>query len=168
MLVVFGMVFTVAVLSAQRPTARVETAEIADLSGRMVGRATLTQTTDGVRIQATFIGLPAGIHGLHIHETGRCEPPFASAGAHFNPESKRHGKDNSTGRHAGDLPNVSVPANGHVIVDLVEPMVSLTSGTNSLMDGDGSALIVHERGDDHTTDPDGNAGARIACGVIGK
>jgi superoxide dismutase, Cu-Zn family len=141
-------------------------AEIKDASGRLVGRATLTQTSEGVRIQTTLAGLPMGTHGLHIHEAGRCEPPFATAGGHFNPEPKQHGKDNKMGRHAGDLPNLAVPENGRVIVDLVEPMVSLRSGANSLMDGDGSALVVHEWGDDNRTDPDGNAGSRIACGVI--
>jgi Cu-Zn family superoxide dismutase len=141
-------------------------AEIKDATGQVVGRATLTQTLDGVRIQTTFAGLPAGIHGFHIHETGRCEPPFRTAADHFSPEPKEHGKENPKGRHAGDLPNLTVPENGSVLVDLIEPMVSLRPGPNSLMDGDGSALVVHESRDDNTTDPDGNSGARIACGVI--
>ncbi|HEY7449091.1 MAG TPA: superoxide dismutase family protein [Vicinamibacterales bacterium] len=143
-------------------------AEIKDTSGRLVGRANLTQTADGVRIQTTLSGLPTGIHGFHIHETGRCDPPFETAGGHFNPEPKQHGKENRMGRHAGDLPNLVVPENGRVLVDVVEPMVSLHTGANSLMDSDGSALVVHQRGDDNRTDPDGNAGSRIACGVIMK
>ena len=151
--------------SNQRGSASAQ-AEIRNATGQVVGRAMLTQTTDGVRIQTTFAGLPAGVHGFHIHETGQCEPPFTTAGGHFNPEPKQHGTENRMGRHAGDLPNLTVPENGRVIVDVVEPMVSLRSGQNSLMDGDGSALVVHERRDDNKTDPDGNAGTRIACGVI--
>jgi len=143
-------------------------AEIKDANGRLVGRANLTQTADGVRIQTTLIGLPMGMHGFHIHETGKCDPPFETAGGHFNPEPKLHGNENRMGRHAGDLPNLVVPENGRVIVDVVEPMVSLHAGENSLMDKDGSALVVHQRGDDNKTDPDGNAGSRIACGVIMK
>jgi Cu-Zn family superoxide dismutase len=141
-------------------------AEIRDATGQLVGRAMLTQTVDGVRIQTTFAGLPAGTHGFHIHETGKCEPPFMTAGGHFNPEPKQHGKETPDGRHAGDLPNLTVPENGRVLVDLIEPMVSLRPGPNNLMDSDGSALVVHERRDDNKTDPDGNAGARIACGDI--
>jgi Cu-Zn family superoxide dismutase len=160
---------TIGVVSLAGAQAPVDAqAEIKDAAGRLVGRANLTQTADGVRIQTTLAGLPTGMHGFHIHETGKCDPPFETAGGHFNPEPKQHGKDNRMGRHAGDLPNLVVPENGRVIVDVVEPMVSLHAGANSLMDSDGSALVVHQRGDDNKTDPDGNAGSRIACGVIMK
>ena len=176
---VIGMLWCVALASAQssanksnvtsQPHSRGSDsaqAEIRDASGQVVGRATLSETTDGVRIQTTFSGLPAGTHGFHFHETGKCDPPFMTAGGHVNPEAKQHGRENTMGRHAGDLPNLTVPSNGRVIVDIIEPMVSLRSGPKSLMDSDGSALVVHERRDDDKTDPDGNSGARIACGVI--
>ncbi len=179
MLMVVGMLCVAAWPAAQAPAnnansgtrsnqrgSQTAQAEIKDPTGRVVGRATLTQTTHGVRIQSTFSGLPAGAHGFHIHETGQCEPPFTASGGHFNPEPKQHGRENRMGRHAGDLPNLTVPENGRLIVDVVEPMVSLHSGPNSLMDVDGSALVVHERRDDNKTDPDGNAGSRIACGII--
>ena len=179
MLMVVGMLCVAAVPTAQAPASNADSAtrskqggsetaqaEIKDATGQVVGRATLRQTPDGVRIQTTFSGLPVGAHGFHIHETGQCEPPFTTAGGHFNPEPKQHGRENRMGRHAGDLPNLTVPENRRVLVDVVEPMVSLRSGPNSLMDGDGSALVVHERRDDNQTDPDGNSGSRIACGII--
>ncbi len=179
MLMVVGMLCVAALPTAQAPASNADSAtrskqggsetaqaEIKDATGQVVGRATLRQTPDGVRIQTTFSGLPVGAHGFHIHETGRCEPPFTTAGGHFNPEPKQHGRESQMGRHAGDLPNLTVPENGRVIVEVIEPMVSLRSGPNSLMDGDGSALVVHERRDDNQTDPDGNSGSRIACGII--
>ena len=147
MLMVVGMLCVAAWPAAQAPAnnansgtrsnqrgSQTAQAEIKDPTGRVVGRATLTQTTHGVRIQSTFSGLPAGAHGFHIHETGQCEPPFTTSGGHFNPEPKQHGRENRMGRHAGDLPNLTVPENGRLIVDVVEPMVSLHSGPNSLMD----------------------------------
>jgi Cu-Zn family superoxide dismutase len=176
-LIVAGMLYLAALPLAQAPASKPRSsslesgsaqAEIKDATGQVVGRATLTETSDGVRIQTTFAGLPVGVHGFHIHDVGQCDPPFTTAGGHFNPEPKQHGRENRMGRHAGDLPNLTVPENGRVIVEVVEPMVSLRSGPNGLMDSDGSALVVHERRDDNRTDPDGHAGSRIACGVITK
>ena len=144
-------------------------AELKDANGNVVGQATLMETPKGVQIHLTLTGVPEGTHAFHIHATGKCEPPFTTAGGHFNPEMKQHGKDNPMGRHAGDLSNVTVSANGRVMADIVEPMVTLKVGpANSLFDADGSALVVHAAADDYKTDPTGNAGARFACGVITK
>lgn len=146
----------------------VAVAELINSEGAFVGIAILTELPEGVRIQLKAEGLPPGEHALHIHETGRCEPPdFRSAGGHFNPFGKAHGLENPKGPHAGDLPNVTVPENGSLDVDLVAGEVTLKPGApHSLLDADGSALVIHAGPDDLTSDPAGNAGPRIACGVI--
>jgi Cu-Zn family superoxide dismutase len=158
-----------ALLIAQAAPAQVK-AEFKDAKGQMVGQATITETPKGVQIRLTLIGVPEGTHAFHIHATGKCDPPmFTTAGDHFNPEHKQHGRDNPMGRHAGDMPNVTVPASGRLIVEHVEPMVTLKAGAaNSLFDTDGAALVIHQAPDDNKTDPAGHAGARIACGVITK
>ena len=155
-----GILFT-GVADAQ--TAR---AELKDAGGNTVGEAVLEQRGEEVRITATFTALVSGTHAFHIHEVGTCEPPFESAGGHFNPTGKQHGKDNPQGAHAGDLPNIEVPANGRAKVEATAKGVSLGAAQNGLLDADGSALVVHEGADDYKSDPAGNAGKRIACGVI--
>lgn len=136
--------------------------------GEEMGQASLTETKKGVRIALEADGLRPGIHGIHFHERGACTPPdFMSAGRHFNPEGKQHGLKNPLGPHAGDMPNVFADTDGQVRTILFNPHVTLKKGrANSLRDADGSALIIHERGDDQRTDPDGGAGKRILCGVI--
>jgi superoxide dismutase, Cu-Zn family len=155
-----GILFT-GVADAQ--TAR---AELKDGDGKTVGEAVLEQRGDDVRVTANLIGVSPGTHAFHIHEIGKCDPPFESAGGHFNPTGKQHGKDNPQGPHAGDLPNIQVPANGRLKVEATAKDVSLGAGKNGLLDADGSALVVHEGADDYKSDPAGNAGKRIACGVI--
>ena len=142
------------------------TADIKDASGKSLGEAVLAQRDGTVEIDVTLTGLPKGTHAFHIHEVGRCDPPFESAGGHFNPEGKKHGKDNPAGPHAGDMPNLDVPASGRVKVQVAVKGLSLDGGPNSLLDRDGAALVVHEGPDDYKTDPAGNAGKRLACGVI--
>jgi Cu-Zn family superoxide dismutase len=142
------------------------TADIKDASGKSLGEAVLVQHDGAVEIDMTLTGLPKGMHAFHIHEIGRCDPPFESAGGHFNPEGKKHGKDNPAGPHAGDLPNIDVPDSGRVKLQVAVKGVSIDGGPGALLDGDGAALVVHEGVDDYKTDPAGNAGKRLACGVI--
>ena len=137
-------------------------------AGQQVGLATLTEEADGVRIEITGVGLPPGPKGLHIHAVARCEPPdFVSAGAHFNPAGKQHGRLNPDGAHAGDLPNLIVTPLGAAGLDATTKAVTLKTGVpGSLFGEGGTSLVIHALPDDEKTDPTGNSGARIACGVI--
>jgi Cu-Zn family superoxide dismutase len=139
-----------------------------DVNGAKIGTATLSQDAGGtVHISMHVTGLTPGVHGVHVHGVGSCvAPAFASAGGHFNPESKHHGTSNPAGPHAGDLPNMTVDADGSANYEASTKMVSLTPGANGLFDADGSALVIHAAPDDNMTDPAGNAGARIGCGKI--
>ena len=132
-------------------------------AGQSVGTVRAWQTAGGVSFRISASGLPHGLHGVHVHAVGRCDPPdFKSAGAHWNPVGRQHGMNNPAGPHAGDLPNVEVAANGVLTATLTLPNASMTS----LLDADGAALVVHASADDYKTDPSGNSGARIACAVI--
>ena len=143
-------------------------AEITDAQGQVIGTAKLTQREGGrVKVDVLVEGLTPGNHGIHIHSVGLCEPPaFATAGPHFNPELKQHGLHNPEGPHLGDLPNLKVRKNGIGILHARTDRVSLLPGPKSLFDADGSAVVIHAAEDDQVTDPTGNSGARIACGVI--
>lgn len=145
------------------------TAPIVDLNGKSLGTLTLTEMDGGVHITGELSGLPGGEHGIHIHETGTCDAAakFKSAGAHFEPAAHKHGSENPEGPHAGDLPNVSVAAEGGgASVDVMNASVTLSEGESSLLDADGSAIVIHADPDDYQTDPSGNSGERIACGVV--
>lgn len=145
------------------------TAELRNAAGASVGTANFTQVGNVVRIVLDAKGIPPGLHAVHIHAVGKCDPPdFNSAGPHFNPTGKQHGALNPQGSHAGDLPNVNVGADGNGRLETATEQITLGSGTTSLWDADGSALVVHAAPDDFKTDPTGNAGGRVACGVIVK
>ncbi|MGH7619799.1 MAG: superoxide dismutase family protein [Gemmatimonadaceae bacterium] len=144
---------------------RTATATLRDAAGVRVGTATFTDSYAGLIVAGSVEGLGIGAHGIHIHETGRCEAPFATAGGHFNPTKKHHGFKNAEGPHMGDMPNIDVPASGTLRFEFLLPDVSLR-GPNALLDADGAAIVVHATRDDYLTDPAGNSGARLACGVI--
>ena len=143
-------------------------ADLKDAQGQSVGTVTLTDTPHGVLLHVVLTNAPEGVHAFHLHTTGKCEPPFMTAGGHFNPTNKQHGAENAMGMHAGDMPNITVPAGGKLTFDFLNPDVTLKAGANSLMDADGTAVMLHATADDYKGDPAGNAGARIACGVVTK
>ena len=131
--------------------------------GAPIGTVRAWQTAGGVTFRIDASGLPHGVHGIHVHTVGRCDPPeFTSAGGHWNPTAHKHGMNNPAGPHAGDLPNVEAAANG-----VLNATVTLAGASMaSLLDADGAALVVHAAADDYKTDPSGNSGARIACAVL--
>jgi len=150
-------------------TAATAKADLTNSKGENVGTAELKETAKGVSLALEVSNLPPGVHGFHIHTVGTCDPPdFKSAGGHFNPEGKKHGWENPEGHHAGDLQNLTVDAQGKAKVKVVVPGVTLGDGPNSLFHPQGTSLVIHADPDDMKTDPAGNAGTRIACGVISK
>lgn len=150
------------------PIADTRTVTLRDAGGRTVGTALLAPARGGVQVVLSTSGLPPGVHGVHVHERGRCDPPdFASAGGHFNPGGRRHGTESPDGPHAGDLPNLEVDSAGRGALSAVLPGVEIRGGgAFSLRRSGGTALVVHASADDYRTDPSGGSGARIACGVI--
>ena len=144
-------------------------ADIVNAQGQKIGTATIVPAKKGVKIEVNVSQLPPGKHGIHIHAVGKCEgPAFTTAGGHLNPDMKKHGKDNPEGPHAGDLLMIDVKADGTAKATLLDTMVTLADGPNSLFHDGGTSIVIHEKEDDYKTDPAGNSGARIACGVIQK
>ena len=151
--------------SAMAPGAEGVTVALRDSAGRELGTLTLRDDTGGVAVSGRLRDLPQGSHAIHLHETGRCEPPFESAGGHWNPTNRQHGAENPQGPHFGDLPNLTVDADGSVAVQATTPGGTLR-GANALFDADSAAIVIHAQPDDNRTDPAGGAGNRIACGVV--
>ena len=144
-------------------------ADIKNAQGNTVGTASLRETKDRLLIIVNVRGLPEGLHAVHIHAVGKCEgPAFTSAGGHFNPLNKKHGLKNPDGPHAGDLPDMYVNKDGVGRYEALRESMTLGSGQTSIFDSDGSAIVIHSTADDNMTDPAGNSGDRIACGVITK
>jgi superoxide dismutase, Cu-Zn family len=148
--------------AASAQDAAVATAEMQNRDGQVVGQVQLQETAHGLIVKSEFTALPEGVLGFHIHAVGECEPPFQSAGGHFNPDGHQHGMENPQGMHAGDLPNIHVPASGELTVENFVMGLTL----DDVLDEDGASMMVHAGPDDYATDPAGDAGDRIACGVI--
>ena len=159
--------------AAAAPT-ETATADLRDAAGKTVGTARLTgESTGAVRLVVHVDGMTPGNHGIHFHSVGSCGAPgdsvaFAAAGGHHNPLQRKHGLENPDGPHAGDLPNLTVGANGTGDLDTRTALATLRDGPTTLLDADGSAVVIHAGADDQKTDPSGNSGARVACGVITK
>lgn len=180
--VLLGLSVTLAGCSAAQRVASDATAEaraelahvtaratLLNAQGAQVGTVTLEQHANNVEVDVRVSGLPAGEHGIHFHATGACTAPdFMSAGGHFNPAQRQHGFQNPQGPHAGDLQNLVVMADGNGALELVTDRISLNPGPTSVFDADGTAFVVHAAADDQRTDPSGNSGARVACGVVGR
>ncbi|MDO7834946.1 superoxide dismutase family protein [Sphingobium sp. HBC34] len=156
-----------ATTSADTAPAPTASAKLAAGDGAARGMATVTQASDGLHVLVKAQGLTPGIHAVHIHTTGQCAgPDFASAGGHWNPTGHKHGTANPAGPHMGDMPNMTVGPDGSGAIEYHVPGSMIREGATPLLDTDGAAIVVHAQADDNMTDPAGNAGGRIACGVL--
>jgi Cu-Zn family superoxide dismutase len=131
-----------------------------------LGSAGITPGKDGVQLDIDVSGLAVGSYGVHLHAVGKCDgPDFKTAGAHWDPAGKQHGRDNPLGAHLGDLPNLTVTTTNKGKLSIALPRLNI-NGDSGLLDGDGTSIIIHAMPDDYRTDPSGNSGARMICGVF--
>lgn len=165
--VLFTLAVSSIVLALTAATAAKTVVQLTDSQGKNVGSASLSQHKKGVKVSARLEDLPPGEHAIHFHREPKCEAPdFKSAGPHFNPDLKKHGLDNPEGHHNGDNPNFTVDAKGKAKLSFINKDVTLGNDSHSLFANGGTSLVIHAKADDQKTDPAGNAGDRIACGVI--
>jgi Cu-Zn family superoxide dismutase len=163
------MLLPIAAALALAAPAMADTATVTlnNASGAGVGTIALSEGPHGVLLRLALKGIAPGEHAFHVHAVGKCEPPFTSAGGHFNPTARKHGMMAADGLHAGDMPNLIVPASAELRAEIVNTAITLEKGKpNSLYQPNGTAFVIHAGPDDYKSDPAGNAGDRIACGVV--
>jgi superoxide dismutase, Cu-Zn family len=159
----------VALIIFSIPSAAKTKIEIKDMQGKAVGTITLSPQGTGISLKLHLHDLPPGQHAIHFHQNPKCDAPdFKSAGPHFNPDGKKHGLENPEGHHAGDMQNFVIDVKGKADVTLEDSDVTLGDGPHSLFSNSGTAIVIHAKADDMKTDPSGNSGDRIACGVVTK
>ena len=153
---------------ADLPTEELGSATLSLSNGTPVGTARLVANGDDVSLAVAVTAIPAGAHGFHLHTTGKCEAPgFTSAGGHLNPLDREHGSENPQGKHFGDLPNLAVGSNRSAATTIDLPGTR-AQALSYIFDADGTAVIIHAGADDYRSDPAGDAGSRLACGVMSR
>lgn len=169
MRVFFVVLLLVVLASCQSNEETTRTVDMYNSSGDMIGTAKLAERSEGVQVKLKLEGLAPGYHGIHVHEFPKCEgPEFISAGNHLNPEGKEHGLMHPEGAHLGDMPNIEADSGGLANAELMLAGATLLEGKKSLLEGEGTSLIIHDGQDDGISQPGGNSGARVACGKIAK
>ena len=150
--------------AADRAMAR---ASLIDAQGKDSGTASIIGTPGKLTMRIGAKGVPAGAHGIHLHQVGKCDAPaFDNAGPHWNPAGRKHGLENSNGPHAGDFPNVEADSAGNILTSIPLETLELTGGSQPLLDADGASVVIHAKADDNMSDPSGNSGPRILCGIV--